>query len=135
VNDAPAPVVCEGMYVGECLTLMLDMTHRLNRKIVIRGEVSFHLLKGSTEVVSIRFFRLCDLVSPQIRWKTVCIILFLYIIIFNYCFKHSPLILRSDYCFLWPLPHLVSAFYDTPREDSVFPTTVPCRLIVRVPQP
>ena len=83
-------------------------------------------------------FSFRDFVSPVIRWESVCFRL-----------EHSPLILRSDYCFLLSLPHLVSTLslksqyslspsflkYDIPVRGLVFPTTVPCRLIVRFPPP
>ena len=113
--------MCEGMYFGECLTRVLDMSQSLNRKIVSFGEPSFCHPQSFAEVTPVRFFRLCDLLPPTVWWKDVSIRWSILrsswdrTVVF---FSHSPILSRLS-----------------PIKDFLFPTTVPCRLVVRFPHP
>ncbi len=50
---------------------MLDMTQRLFGEVLLRPEPAFRRPEGPTQVASVGFFSLRDLVDPSVRWECV----------------------------------------------------------------
>ncbi len=54
---------------------MLDMTQRLFGKVLLRPEPAFRRPEGPTQVASVGFFSIRDLVDPSVRWECVRVLL------------------------------------------------------------
>ena len=50
MKKAPATVVCECVYFGECFAFVVYVSGGLGEEIVVRGEPCFRCLKGFTEI-------------------------------------------------------------------------------------